>query len=120
MSIQFVVENGVLVRRLFIGPVLPADYKPSIAKVLVEYENVNDSTHAINNIKEQQQSIAASEILVDRVKTDTHKKKTIRRRRKFVYHAADEVIAKGYWKTDKRSLTKFHSNSLMFEYSVVK
>ena len=47
--------------------------------------------------------------------------KVIRRRRKMVYSQADQLLSeKTYWQLEKRSLTKFHSNSLMYEYSIIK
>lgn len=119
----FVVENGLLKQKLFVGPLLPLvtdkRVKSSLSKVLEGYEVVTEQQEITANIKEQQIAIAKAEV-AGFANIEKMKPKVIRRRRKFVYHAADEVINKGYWKREKRSLTKLHSNSLMFEYSVLK
>jgi len=55
-----------------------------------------------------------------------HRKKlglVIRRRKVFVYSQADQFLASdegSYWKREKRSLTKYNSNSKMFEYTVLR
>lgn len=120
---HYVIENGLLVQKLFIGPMPEVKIEPkhSIKKVLEEYDDVKESTLVLANLKEQQ--IASS--VVDTPTTNSNvepiaKHRVIRRRRKFVYYAANEIIDKGYWMREKRSLTKYHSNSLMFEYSVIK
>ena len=125
MSVYFAIENGQLVRRLFVGPIQVIEPQPksTIAKMLPDYENVAETTLVVNNIKEQQQAIAK---IGDSAETNTNtismkRPKVIRRRRKFIYSQADEFLAThGYWNSEKRSLTRYHSNSLMYEYSRVK
>lgn len=126
MSVYYAIVNGQLVRRLFVGPmpqVVEAPKRSTIAQVLPDYENVAETTLVVNNIKEQQQAIAK---IGDSAETNTNtvsmkRPKVIRRRRKFVYSQADEFLAThGYWNSEKRSLTRYHSNSLMYEYSRVK
>lgn len=122
MSTQFVIENGLLVQKLFVGPMPLTEVnikKHSIAKLLDNYENVNEALVMNKHLKEQQ-ALAAATIEAEPITTERHKKKVVRRRRKFVYHAADEIINKGYWSREKRSLTKYHSNSLMFEYTQIR
>ena len=47
--------------------------------------------------------------------------KVIRRRRLMVYSQADQFLAENdYWHREKRSLTKFHSNSTMWEYTTIR
>lgn len=124
MSVYFAIENGQLVRRLFVGPIQVIEPQPksTIAKMLPDYENVSENTLVINNIKEQQVAIAqAGDSAETNTNTQSMKKRVIRRRRKFVYSQATEFLAThGYWNSEKRSLTRYHSNSLMYEYSRVK
>ena len=124
MSVYFAIENGQLVRRLFVGPIQVIEPQPksTIAKMLPDYENVSENTLVINNIKEQQVAIASvGDAAETNSNTQSMKKRVIRRRRKFVYSQATEFLAThGYWDSEKRSLTRYHSNSLMYEYSRVK
>ena len=124
MSVYFAIENGQLVRRLFVGPIQQIEVQPksTIAKMLPDYENVSENTLVINNIKEQQIAIASvGDAAETNSNTQSMKKRVIRRRRKFVYSQATEFLAThGYWDSEKRSLTRYHSNSLMYEYSRVK
>ena len=98
----------------------------------MEYSNNADGlltvklgTLLAHNIKQYNQDVADrmrtvesdSAIITKALQKPAYQRhRTIRRRRKFVYHAADAIIEQGYWKREKRSLTKFHSNSLMYEY----
>lgn len=124
MSVYFAIENGQLVRRLFVGPMQQIEEQPkhTIAKMLPDYENVSENILVINNIKEQQIAIAnAGDSAETNTTTQSMKKRVIRRRRKFVYSQANEFLSThGYWDSEKRSLTRYHSNSLMYEYSRVK
>lgn len=123
-NVHFVIENGLLVQKLFVGPMPEVKIEPkhSIKRTLEEYEDVKESTLILANLKEQQVASAKVDAPVASNSNveSTNKHRVIRRRRKFVYHAANEIIDKGYWVREKRSLTKYHSNSLMFEYSVIK
>lgn len=81
-----------------------------------------------NNIKQYNSDVAkmiektqaAQAVASEKDEVVGHRVHRVRRRRKFVYNAADAIIDKGYWSREKRSLTKYHSNSLMFEYSRIK
>lgn len=120
MGTEFIIENGLLKRKLFVGPMPLADVKVNrfhdIAKVLDEYENVSENIAVNQGLKAQQ--IATTTAIKPISKEADHK--VIRRRRKFVYSQADQVISKGYWIREERSLTKLHSNSLMYEYRLVQ
>lgn len=95
------------------------------------YETVKLGTLLANNIKQYNKDVnellAKTEASVTQLVKEielpvkqSHRVHTIRRRRKFVFHAADQIINKGYWSREKRSLTKYHSNSLMYEYTLIK
>ena len=126
MSTYYAIENGVLVQRLFVGPIQQVvKERVTIAKRDERLETVSEVELMHVHLKEQQ--LAASLALgnVDGSSTkETNvkrfQKKIIRRRKAYVYHAADKVIDQGYWSRERRSLTKYHSNSLMFEYSLLK
>lgn len=123
MSEQFMIVNGLLVHKPFVGPLFEkVKERVSIAQVHEHLENVNPALIMQKHLEEQQ---ALSSKLIDTpdAKTDakTTKHKVIRRRRKFVYSQADQLLSeKGYWTIERRSLTKLHSNSLMWEYSQVQ
>ena len=112
-----------MVRKLFVGPLLPVNSdkpKHSIAAVLPDYEQVKESTLIANNLKEQRAAIAkhgdAADIQFETITSN----KVYRRRRdpdRLEYHHADKFIARhSYWTIEKRSLTKYASNSLMVEF----
>lgn len=100
-------------------------------------ENSNDEkglftvklgTVLANNIKQYngdvakmiERTAAQQTIATEKDEVITHRVHAIRRRRKFVYHAADQIIDKGYWNRERQSLTKYHSNSLAYEYTRLK
>ena len=123
MNDIFVVENGILVKKLFVGPIYQAiKEKFRIADRDDRLENVSEVEKQAKHLKEQQilASVAIGKTEASTNKASSTDRVVIRRRRKFHYSNVDEILAKGYWKTEKRSYTKYGSNSLMFEYTQIR
>ena len=106
----------------------------AIARISDESEEVKFGSHLADQLKQYNRDaekilakpyISADELdkvseVSETIVKPGRKHKVIRRRRKYQYSQANEYLAThGYWQRDKRSLTKFASNSLMFEYKQV-
>ena len=117
----FVIENGLLVKKLFVGPI----YQPVKEKIRIS--DRDDRLENVNEVERQAKHLADQQLLASKAigkteetsasSTDVTRKYGRKKNRVFHYSNVAEVLAKGYWNTERRSLTKYHSNSLMTEYS---